>query len=175
MPSTRGSRCCSREDGLAVRSTPSGRSWRSPAKPRFSSPGYGCRWCGAALPRRGVDPPTRSAGCYCVWQHRQSSCSRWRGWGAKGSFIGELGASAALVVLGTVLVASEVRFNWLSGLAADVGNQPNLDTVDWTSLQAELKGRGLLDKPGLGVAALKWHKAGKIDYEQGGRIPVISL
>ena len=78
------------------------------------------------------------------------------------------------MVLGLVFVASEVRFNWLSGLMADfpLGKNPNVDAVDWTSLQTELESRGLLDRPGLVVAALKWHEAGKIDYALGGRIPV---
>jgi 4-amino-4-deoxy-L-arabinose transferase-like glycosyltransferase len=86
-----------------------------------------------------------------------------------------LGATAAFVIFGVVFVATEVRFNWLSGLIADVGHKPNLDAVDWSSLQMELESRGLLDKPGLVVAALKWHEAGKIDYALGGRIPVICL
>ncbi len=88
-----------------------------------------------------------------------------------------LAATAAFVIFGVVLVASEVRFNWLSGLMADfpLGKNPNVDAVDWTSLQTELESRGLLDKPGLVVAALKWHEAGKIDYALGGRIPVLCL
>jgi hypothetical protein len=32
-----------------------------------------------------------------------------------------------------------------------------------------------LDSPGLVVAALKWHEAGKVDYALGGRVPVICL
>jgi 4-amino-4-deoxy-L-arabinose transferase-like glycosyltransferase len=85
--------------------------------------------------------------------------------------------TAAFVAFGGMLVASEVRFNWLSGLIADFpfGKNPNLDAVDWTSLQTELESRGLLDRPGLVVAALKWHEAGKIDYALGGRIPVLCL
>jgi len=88
-----------------------------------------------------------------------------------------LAATAAFVIFGVVLVASEVRFNWLSALIADfpLGKNPNIDAVDWTSLQIELDSRGLLDKPGLVVAALKWHEAGKIDYALGGRIPVLCL
>ena len=158
-------------------------------------------WCGVAAARRGPSDVKRwlllclAAPPILLFTLAELRSNRLFHWAAPGylmlvPLLGEaiarrrqagrpvriwLGASAALVVLGTVLVASEVRFNWLSGLAADVGNQPNLDTVDWTSLQAELKGRGLLDKPGLVVAALKWHEAGKIDYALGGRIPVICL
>ena len=86
-----------------------------------------------------------------------------------------LGATAVFVVLGVVVVASEVRFNWLSGLVADSGKKSNLDAADWISLRTELETRDLLDKPGLVVAALKWHEAGKIDYALGGRVPVICL
>jgi 4-amino-4-deoxy-L-arabinose transferase-like glycosyltransferase len=88
-----------------------------------------------------------------------------------------LAATAAFVIFGVVFVASEVRFNWLAGLIADfpLGKNPNIDAVDWTSLQMELESRGFLDKPGLVVAALKWHEAGKIDYALGGRIPVLCL
>jgi Dolichyl-phosphate-mannose-protein mannosyltransferase len=87
-----------------------------------------------------------------------------------------LGATAAFVIVGVVLVASEVRFSWLS-LITDfpLGKNPNLDLVDWNSLRSEIESRGLLDRPGLVVAALKWHEAGKIDYALGGRIPVLCL
>src|SRR6516162_5915974 len=88
-----------------------------------------------------------------------------------------LGGTAAFVFLAVVLVGSEVRFNWLSGLIEKppFGRDPSLDLVDWTSLRTEFESRGLLDRPGLVVAALKWHEAGKIDYALGGRIPVICL
>jgi 4-amino-4-deoxy-L-arabinose transferase-like glycosyltransferase len=88
-----------------------------------------------------------------------------------------LGATATFVILGVAFVASEVRSNWLPGLAADLplGRDPNLDVVDWTSLRTELEKRGFLDRPGWVVATLKWHEAGKIDYALGGRIPVICL
>ncbi len=88
-----------------------------------------------------------------------------------------LAATAAFVIFGVVLVGGEVRFNWLHGLTADspFGRDPSLDVVDWTSLRSEFASRGLLDRPGLVVATLKWHEAGKIDYALGGRVPVICL
>ena len=88
-----------------------------------------------------------------------------------------LGGTAAFVAVATVLVATDVRFNWLSATVGDLplGRDPSLDVVDWTSLPTELESRGLLDSPGLVVAALKWHEAGKIDYALGGRVPVICL
>jgi 4-amino-4-deoxy-L-arabinose transferase-like glycosyltransferase len=88
-----------------------------------------------------------------------------------------LAGTAAFVSLGIVFVASEVRFNWLSSLTEEPapGRDPSLDLVDWTSLRAEFERRGFLDRPGLVVAAVKWHEAGKIDYALGGRMPVICL
>jgi 4-amino-4-deoxy-L-arabinose transferase-like glycosyltransferase len=88
-----------------------------------------------------------------------------------------LGATAAFVILSVLFIASEVRFNWLTGLVEEfpLGRDPNLEVVDWTSLRTEFEKRGLLDKPGLVVATIKWHEAGKIDYALGRRIPVICL
>jgi Dolichyl-phosphate-mannose-protein mannosyltransferase len=88
-----------------------------------------------------------------------------------------LGTTAAFVIVAVVFVASEVRFNWLSGPIAELplGRDPNLDVVDWTSLRTELESRGFLDRSGLVIATLKWHEAGKIDYALSGRIPVICL
>jgi Dolichyl-phosphate-mannose-protein mannosyltransferase len=86
-------------------------------------------------------------------------------------------ATAAFVVVGTAAVASEVRFNWLPALVGDfpLGKDPSLEVVDWTSFRQDLASRGLLGKPGLVIAALRWTDAGKIDYALGGRTPVICL
>jgi 4-amino-4-deoxy-L-arabinose transferase-like glycosyltransferase len=88
-----------------------------------------------------------------------------------------LGATAMFVILSMGLVASEVRFNWLIALdkVLPIRKDPSLDVVDWTSLRTEFARRGFLDRPGLVVAALKWHEAGKIDYALEGRVPVICL
>lgn len=85
--------------------------------------------------------------------------------------------TAGFVVLGSSFVASEVRFNWLPAVIGDfrLGKDPSLDLVDWTSLGDDLAERGLLDRPKLAVAALRWSDAGKIDYAMGGRLPVICL
>jgi hypothetical protein len=56
-----------------------------------------------------------------------------------------------------------------------LGRDPSLDLVDWDSLRDDLAERGLLDRPNLVVAALRWPDAGKIDYPLGGRLPVICL
>jgi hypothetical protein len=78
--------------------------------------------------------------------------------------------TAVFVVLGTAVFASEVKFNWLR-LAKD----PTIDVVDWTSLRLDLGGRGLLDRPKIVAAALRWSDAGKVDYALGGKVPVICL
>jgi 4-amino-4-deoxy-L-arabinose transferase-like glycosyltransferase len=88
-----------------------------------------------------------------------------------------LAATAVVVVLGAALVASEVRFDWLPRTIGDfrLGEDPGIAAVDWTSLRQELDKRGLLDRPGMVVAATRWLDAGKIDYALGGRAPVICL
>ncbi|HMD63001.1 MAG TPA: glycosyltransferase family 39 protein [Stellaceae bacterium] len=88
-----------------------------------------------------------------------------------------LAATGGFVVLGSSLFASEVRFDWLPAVIGDfrLGKDPSLDVVDWTSLRDDLAERGLLDRPRLVVAALRWSDAGKIDYALGGGVPVICL
>jgi hypothetical protein len=88
-----------------------------------------------------------------------------------------LAGTAGFVVLGSFLVASEVRFNWLPAVIGNfrLGKDPTLDVVDWTSLRGDLAELGFLDRPKLAVAALRWSDAGKIDYALGGRLPVICL
>jgi hypothetical protein len=88
-----------------------------------------------------------------------------------------LAGTAGFIVLGSAFVASEVRFNWLPAAIGDFrpGKDPSLDVVDWTSLRDDLAERGLLDRPKLVAAALRWSDAGKIDYALRGRLPVICL
>jgi hypothetical protein len=88
-----------------------------------------------------------------------------------------LTATAAFVVIGTTLFASEVKFNWLPALIGQfpLGKDPTLDVVDWTSLRQGFADRGLLDRPGLVIAAGRWSDAGKIDYALDGRVPVICI
>jgi len=88
-----------------------------------------------------------------------------------------LAITAATVTLGAVFVASEVRFNWLPAVLEDfaLGSDPDLNAVDWTSVRKDLAARGLLGRPGLIVAATRWHDAGKIDYALRGQATVICL
>ena len=86
-------------------------------------------------------------------------------------------ATGILVVLGAAAMASDVRFDWLAGLFPRLlaAQDPAMAAVDWTSLRADLAKRGLLDRPGLVVAATRWLDAGKIDYALGGRVRVLCL
>lgn len=88
-----------------------------------------------------------------------------------------LAATGALVVLGVAVVATEVRFDWLSDAIGHfrLGKDPALAAVDWMSLRTDLAGRGLLDRPGLVVAATRWLDAGKIDYALHGQRAVVCL
>jgi len=85
--------------------------------------------------------------------------------------------TAAFVVVGTTVLASEVRFSWLPTFIGEYppGKDPSLEVVDWTSLRQDLVNRGLLDKSDLVIAALRWSDAGKIDYALGADVPVICL
>ena len=96
--------------------------------------------------------------------------------GHRGLQLGLIG-TAGLVVAGLVLVSTEVRFDWLPKAVENfaTGSDPDLAAVDWTSLRVDLAGRGLLARPGLAVAALRWYDAGKVDYALGGRVPVTCL
>lgn len=78
--------------------------------------------------------------------------------------------TATLVCFGVVLVGTEVRYNWLPGFIEDFapGADPDLDAVDWTSLQVDLGKRGLLDPAKFVIAATRWHDAGKVDYALNG-------
>jgi 4-amino-4-deoxy-L-arabinose transferase-like glycosyltransferase len=86
-------------------------------------------------------------------------------------------ATAVVVVAGMALVASQVRHDWLADAAPGwfQRNDPTMALVDWTELRGELARRGLLDRPGVAVAATRWLDAGKIDYALAGRVPVLCL
>ena len=87
-----------------------------------------------------------------------------------------LAGNATIVVLGAVLVGTEVRFNWLPAVGEHfaLGRDPDIQAVDWTSVADGLRARGLLAGDAL-VAATRWHDAGKIDYALGGLVPVLCL
>ncbi len=94
-------------------------------------------------------------------------------------------ATAILLPLGAVLVGSEVRYNWMPDVIEDfaLGNDPDLDAVDWANLRdvaavrriSASAGLAGAASPGVVIGAIRWHDAGKIDYVLGGRVPVICL
>jgi 4-amino-4-deoxy-L-arabinose transferase-like glycosyltransferase len=76
--------------------------------------------------------------------------------------------TAAAVPLCSLLIGTDVRFNWLPG------KDPVLAMVDWTSLHEDLANQGDL-APGAVLAAVRWSDAAKIDYAMRGEVPVICL
>ncbi|WP_428393200.1 glycosyltransferase family 39 protein [Lichenicoccus sp.] len=88
-----------------------------------------------------------------------------------------VGATACLALVGVVVAGTEVRFNWLPDVIEDfgLGHDPDMGAVDWTSLRQALLRRGWLAHPGLIVATVRWHDAGKVDYALGGAAKVVCL
>jgi hypothetical protein len=76
--------------------------------------------------------------------------------------------TAAAVPLCSLLIGTDVRFNWLSGKVSV------LAMADWTSLHDDLARQGDL-APGVVLAAVRWSDAAKIDYAMRGEVPVICL
>src|SRR5262245_650495 len=52
---------------------------------------------------------------------------------------------------------------------------PLTQSADWKELDTELALRRVASRPGLFVAAARWHEAGKIDYALRGKLPVLCL
>jgi 4-amino-4-deoxy-L-arabinose transferase-like glycosyltransferase len=83
--------------------------------------------------------------------------------------------SAALVLACTIVIATQVQFDWLgNGLAKVMRTDPTAEGVDWTSLHDELEARGLLP-PGTVAAALNWRDAGKIGHALGPNATMLCL
>jgi hypothetical protein len=100
-----------------------------------------------------------------------------RRWRASRAVRLSVAGTVVFVLLGVGLFASEVRYNWLPASIGDfpAGKDPDIDLIDWTSLKKDLAALGLLDRPDLVVAALRWSDAGKLDYALGGKLAVICL
>ncbi|MBW4021624.1 MAG: glycosyltransferase family 39 protein [Proteobacteria bacterium] len=87
-------------------------------------------------------------------------------------------AAAAVLVVGLVLVGTQMRLNWLTAVAGPAFMAHAKDAaggVNWNPLKPELEARGLLSEPGLVVAVTRWDDAGKIDYALDGSLPVTVL
>jgi len=87
------------------------------------------------------------------------------------------GASALLIATAFLIVASEVRWNWLPEAIEQFtgGADPDIAAVDWTSLRRQLAERGMPDAETPAIATLRWYDAGKLDYALRGAVPVICL
>jgi 4-amino-4-deoxy-L-arabinose transferase-like glycosyltransferase len=80
-----------------------------------------------------------------------------------------IAGTGAFVVLGMVIVASQVRWDWLQPVIAEITrNDPTIQAVDWSSL-----GDGL--PPDAMVGAPNWRDAGKIGYALGPDVTTVCL
>jgi hypothetical protein len=84
-------------------------------------------------------------------------------------------ASAAVLLVFWALAVSDAATGWVKDAfpRAFPKADPTLEAMEWSRLRGQLADRGLLDRPGLFVAAVKWNEAGKIDQALGGRMPVL--
>lgn len=83
--------------------------------------------------------------------------------------------SAALVIVSLVVIETQLQFDWLGGRFGTVmRTDPTAEGLDWTSIDDDLRARGLLP-PGALVAALNWRDAGKIGYALGPRTTILCL
>ncbi len=81
--------------------------------------------------------------------------------------------TAALLVLALGIAASDLRWNWLP--LHDPAKDPALQALDWDGLPTALAARGLLDRPGIAIAAAGWQDAGKLGYAMGAARTVLCL
>ena len=88
---------------------------------------------------------------------------------------GLFATSAALVLASLAVIATQLDFDWLGGrLSTVMRTDPTAEGLDWTSIDGDLRARGLLP-PGALVAALDWRDAGKIGYALGPRTTILCL
>jgi hypothetical protein len=84
---------------------------------------------------------------------------------------GAAAGTVGLLAIGLLVVAAEIRWNWLGALAP--GFDPGLQALDWTPLRGALATRGLLQRPDTVIAGTSWWDTGKLDYALGGAPPVL--
>ena len=77
--------------------------------------------------------------------------------------------TAVLVVLAMLVIATQVRFDWLHpAIAAVAREDPDTEAVEWTSLRDSVA-------PGTIVGVPDWRDAGKIAYALGPDVTVLCL
>jgi len=85
----------------------------------------------------------------------------------------------AVPVVGAGLLVLQTRFGtFQKGGDHRLGivppeSDPTTDMFGWTEVAAELRRRGLLDRPGGFVFTSKWYDSGHLAYATGGRVPVL--
>jgi 4-amino-4-deoxy-L-arabinose transferase-like glycosyltransferase len=78
--------------------------------------------------------------------------------------------TAALVILATVVIATQVRFDWVHpAISALTRKDPDIEAVDWTSLRNDVPQSGVI------VGVPDWRDAGKIAYALGPHVIVLCL
>lgn len=83
--------------------------------------------------------------------------------------------TAAFVIAGVAVVATQVRLDWLHPVIAIVArNDPDIEAIDWTSLRGDLIARGLL-RPDTIVGVPNWRDAGKIAHALGPDVTTLCL
>jgi Dolichyl-phosphate-mannose-protein mannosyltransferase len=88
---------------------------------------------------------------------------------------GLVAGSAALMLASLLIIATQLRFDWLDGsLRTVMRNDPTSEGLDWTSVADDLRSRGLLP-PGAVVAALNWRDAAKLGYALGPNTEMLCL
>jgi 4-amino-4-deoxy-L-arabinose transferase-like glycosyltransferase len=86
-----------------------------------------------------------------------------------------LAASAALVVLATTAIATQIQFDWLGAtLATAMRTDPTAEALEWNSLRDDLRARDLLP-PGAVAASLNWRDGGKIGHALGSDATMLCL
>jgi hypothetical protein len=86
-----------------------------------------------------------------------------------------LSGTVLFVVLGLVVVAAQVRFDWLHPVIPAFGRKDaDIDALDWRSLRDELAARNLV-RPGTIVGVPNWRDAGKIAYALGPDVTTLCL
>jgi hypothetical protein len=83
--------------------------------------------------------------------------------------------TAAFVAATVVVVATQVRWDWLQPVVAMVARKdPTIEAINWTSVRDDLAARGIL-RPGTVIAIPNWRDAGKLAYALGPDVTTLCL
>ena len=83
--------------------------------------------------------------------------------------------TAAFVVATVVVVASQVRWDWMQPVVAMFARKdPTIEAIDWTSVRDDLAARGVL-RPDALIAVPNWRDAGKFAYALGPDVTTLCL